>query len=997
MVGRDSANWHEIIVTGMAIVIVGCTGSSSGTPTLQEPESLDISGAEVEDLSSAETYDFARGSDGLDVGTETFISAGEPGYACASSADCFSGFCIATPHGSKCTMECLDECPFGWSCTLHKPSLPDTTFICSPTLMNLCRPCMTNGDCSVNGVDLGDTCLPRGNDGNFCGGNCDSNGCPPGYACLQALDVHGGYSSQCVVTDGACSCADWFVDDAASTTCQVESEWGTCQGERTCAAGGLTPCSAAVPVAETCNGADDNCDGNVDEGDDWGPCTNENEFGSCPGTYSCQTGSLVCDGLEPAGEDCDGLDNNCDGQVDEGFPNTDSDDDADCVDDDDDGDGDPDSSDCLPLEASVFHGAEETCNGEDDNCSGSVDEGFIDTDFDGLKDCVDDDDDNDGDPDQDDCQQLNPLVHHGTQETCDGVDEDCDDEVDEELGELECGLGECFHQVPLCEDGELQSCNPFEGSSEELCDGIDNNCNGSHDEGFSVGQPCIAGIGLCAVEGTLVCKTDGASTDCSAEPLEPDCTDKECGDNGCGGQCGQCPGPNYLCIAASCVCQPDCFLKTCGDDGCGGSCGTCSALESCNDGVCNGCDDGNNIPMDGCTGGQISEFLVNTEVSSNQQAPDVSVLADGGYVIVWESEGQDGDGMGIFGQRYGPDGMEAGEEFQVNEDSYLNQEDAEVAGLDDGGFVVVWQSEEFNLENDDYASVFARLYDASGDAATDEFRVHDALTYWQRAPSISSLENGGFVVTWQHDGPGVPSYPDAGGIYARLFSADATADELEFGVNTYVTNKQERPSVARANGGFIVSWESLDQDVYGYGVFVQRFASDGATVGSESRANEFVLGDQWVSRTCGLSDGRSVVLWQGTGSVGAQGDVYYSQFDDEGMAISKDWLANTVTAKIQRAGALSPLPDGGFVIAWESWGQGAVLGASIYMQRFDGKGSKSGLDFKANSESGDMRGPRLDTFQDGALIVAWDNLYDDGSGRGVFAQRFASEGYRLYH
>ena len=62
----------------------------------------------------------------------------------------------------------------------------------------------------------------------------------------------------------------------------------------------------------------------------------------------------------------------------------------------------------------------------------------------------------------------------------------------------------------------------------------------------------------------------------------PDCVDKECGKNGCGGTCGECTN-GLVCASGKCECTPQCDNKKCGDDGCGGDCGVCSEGQSCND------------------------------------------------------------------------------------------------------------------------------------------------------------------------------------------------------------------------------------------------------------------------------------------------------------------------------------------------------------------------------------------------------------------------------
>src|SRR5262245_65799571 len=88
-----------------------------------------------------------------------------------------------------------------------------------------------------------------------------------------------------------------------------------------------------------------------------------------------------------------------------------------------------------------------------------------------------------------------------------------------------------------------------------------------------------------------------------------------------------------------------------------------------------------------------SEFQVNTYTTSSQTFASVAADADGNFVVVWHSFGQDGSGRGVFGQRFDSDGVPQGKEFQVNSYATGSQETPAVAADASGHFVVVWQGD----------------------------------------------------------------------------------------------------------------------------------------------------------------------------------------------------------------------------------------------------------------------------------------------------------------
>jgi streptogramin lyase len=503
MMRRRNAAW-AVVILGAALGVWAC-GSSS------DPGHSDIDGGLVETDTPVQTDADATGgeTDAPAADAEVVVPTGGAFQTpCIKGTECASGFCVPSAEGSVCSRTCVADCPDGWSCRSIANPQGDPTFICVDVTASLCHPCGEDADCNTGLGTPDNRCVSFGDAGSFCGLACDLGGaCPAGTACQE---VEGG-KSQCLPAEGAeCTCNSVAKALALRTDCAVSNDLGSCRGTRSCGPSGLSACGAATPIAELCNAADDNCNGQVDEGLSGEVCENTNAFGSCVGFNGCVEGEVLCLGQVPAAEICNQQDDDCDGDVDEGLPDTDNDGSPDCVDDDDDDDTYADDVDCAPLDPAINPGAAEACNGSDDDCDGKVDEQdaagcspfFRDVDGDGFG--------ADGVParclcgpdsgsfftvvKQGDCNDLTGSTHEGAAEQCNGLDDDCDGETDEGTDIDTDGDGE-----PDCVDedddgdgfADSVDCAPLDKTvfpgAVETCDAEDDDCDGQIDEPGSVG------------------------------------------------------------------------------------------------------------------------------------------------------------------------------------------------------------------------------------------------------------------------------------------------------------------------------------------------------------------------------------------------------------------------------------------------------------------------------------------------------------------------------
>ncbi len=408
-----------------------------------------------------------------------------------------------------------------------------------------------------------------------------------GVICVPQMVAH---SEACNALDDNC---DGVIDELnpdGGVACDTGALGACRSGTTLCADGGVACIALAQPTVESCNGIDDNCDGLADDGNpDAGVDCSTGLLGRCAlGLSTCADGGLACEQQYfPAAESCNGLDDNCNGAADENNPG---------------GNVTCDTGlfgQCSPGVTLCFDGGvtcvanatalPEACNGLDDDCDGVADDGNPD----GGVDCPT------GVPGQ--CavgatacadggvicvQTITPVL-----ERCNARDDDCDGTNDNGNpdGGFACSTGElgvCAAGTTACTAGSV-ACNRDVAPSLERCDGLDNDCDGTNDNGNpGSGASCSTGQqGACA-PGTTTCTSGAITCSRTTAPAAEICDgiDNDCDGTADNGN----PGGGVSCnTGRPGVCAP-------GITACSGGAVVCNQLvapsaESC-DGLDNNCD-----------------------------------------------------------------------------------------------------------------------------------------------------------------------------------------------------------------------------------------------------------------------------------------------------------------------------------------------------------------------------------------------------------------------
>jgi hypothetical protein len=308
--------------------------------------------------------------------------------------------------------------------------------------------------------------------------------------------------------------------------------------------------------------------------------------------------------------------------------------------------------------------------------------------------------------------------------------------------------------------------------------------------------------------------------------------------------------------------------------------------------------------------------------------PAISSDSNGNFIVTWVS-GQDGYGFGVYAQRYNSLGVPQGSEFRVNTYTTNNQINPSVAMDNVGNFVVTWQS---NAQDVYGFGVYAQRYNSLGVPQGSEFKVNTYTKNDQMEPAISSDSNGNFVITWV-------SGQDGGryGVYAQRYNSLGVPQGSEFRVNTYTKNDQMEPAISSdSNGNFVVTWQSNGQDGNGFGVYAQRYNSLGVPQGSEFRVNTYTTNWQRNPSIAMDYTGNFVITWDSNGQDGGDYGIYAQRYNSLGIPQGSEFRVNTYTTLTQKTPSVAMDNVGNFVVTWQSNQDGSGYG--VYAQRYNKNG-----------------------------------------------------------
>ena len=355
--------------------------------------------------------------------------------------------------------------------------------------------------------------------------------------------------------------------------------------------------------------------------------------------------------------------------------------------------------------------------------------------------------------------------------------------------------------------------------------------------------------------------------------------------------------------------------------------------------------------------GLFAPFPVSTSTNDDQRLPQAASLKGGGYAVVWV--GGTGPNAGIYA-RVLKAGLSnpsfIGAPLLVSQKLGNIPSGPSVGSLDDGTFVVTWASDQ---ADGDQFGVLAQRLGSNGEILGTNFLVNQGIFSNQRNPTVSALPESSYVIGWISENQRFEKSVD---FLARVFSANGNPKSDEVRLN-FGTNICSAPVVAGLpSGGFMAAWVQRDPTVprSPWSVFTRAFDALG---NSGSAANAISPDSTRVSNSPKLAvSGVDVMLtWQSNGAVPSDSRAYACFLAPDASQFKDAEALSSVPLITESAASVATTSSGDFVAAWTGF-KSVSLGTEINLRRFTPV--STGITFPQST-------PVVASWSNGKLTLKW--------------------------
>ncbi len=370
------------------------------------------------------------------------------------------------------------------------------------------------------------------------------------------------------------------------------------------------------------------------------------------------------------------------------------------------------------------------------------------------------------------------------------------------------------------------------------------------------------------------------------------------------------------------------------------------------------------------------ETRINVTSLNQQTRSSIGMDAAGNIVVSWDAFDQDGDDWGVFGRLLDNMSDPITGEFQINQETAGDQRDNAVAMLPDGRFAVAWEGQDVSG-----TEIFLRTFSADGTALSGEVLVNTVTSANQTDPAVAALADGTLMVVWEsagQDGDGL-------GVFGRIMSVTGSALSAEVAVNQETAGDQHAPEVSHTDDGFVVVWQTINQDGPATGIFARRFSRTGVATEGEWIVNTITSGNQKMPDVVGSASDAMTIVWHDVNHLDGDGaSVRCQPFNEAGQPASNEQRINTYFLNDQSNARVCMRPDGGALVVWESTDQDGA-GDGVFGQMLDPAGYPFGGEFRANTWTiNSQHQPNVACTESGRFAITWTSGFQDGSGDGVY-------------